>query len=301
MSSDTQIGPNMSTIPDETVVERDPLAPPSPRRSRFRLPIVPVVVLGFFVVVAIFAPFLTHYDPLAMSLPMRLKPPSAEHWFGTDTLGRDVLSRLFFGARVSLIVALVAVVCGGAIGLLVGIASGYLGGPIDALLMRLTDCFMALPTLLISLVFVMSVGPGLTTVIVALSIVGWSRFARIIRSDVLSIREREYVALAKIAGAGSWRIMFRHVLPNVFNTFMIIASLQVSQCVLSEATLSFLGAGIPSPTPTWGNMISDGMQYISTAWWLATFPGLALLLIVFAMNLFGDWLRDVLDPKLKQA
>ncbi|HWA19588.1 MAG TPA: ABC transporter permease [Devosia sp.] len=266
-----------------------------------RLPWFPLAVLVIFVFVAVFAPLLTSYDPLGMSLPERLKPPSHLHPLGTDTLGRDVLARLFYGARISLIVAASAVVTSGLIGLAIGIASGYLGGAVDAVLMRLTDCFMALPTLLISLVFVMAVGPGLTTVVIALSIVGWSRFARIIRSEVLSIRERDFVALAKIGGAGQVRIMVRHVLPNVFNTFMVITSLEVSGCVLSEAMLSFLGAGVPTPTPTWGNMISDGMPYVSTAWWLMVFPGLALLLIVYSMNLFGDWLRDFLDPKLKQG
>jgi peptide/nickel transport system permease protein len=160
---------------------------------------------------------------------------------------------------------------------------------------------MGLPTILIALVFVGAVGQGLSTVIVALIIVGWAPFARIIRSEVLSLRERQYVALARIAGCSEIRIMFQHILPNVFNTFIVIGSLQASKFVLAEASLSFLGAGVPPPTPTWGNMIADGLQFMTTAWWMTVVPGLALVAMVFSMNLLGDWLRDALDPKLRQA
>jgi len=266
-----------------------------------RLPWLSIVIIGTYASLAIFAPVLTGYDPLNTSLPERLQPPGGAHLLGTDTLGRDYWTRLLFGARISLLVAGVAVTTGGLIGLAIGIVSGYAGGVTDAILMRLTDAFMGLPTLLICLVFVMSAGPGLATVVIALSIVGWSRFARIIRSEVLSLKHREFVALARVAGASPPRIMFTHILPNVFNTFAVIASLQVSQFVLTEATLSFLGAGVPPPTPTWGNMISDGLRYLTTAWWLSIVPGVALLFLVLALNLLGDWLRDALDPRLRQA
>jgi peptide/nickel transport system permease protein len=219
---------------------------------------------------------------------------------GTDTLGRDLLTRILYGARVSLTIVAFGLLFGGGIGLTVGIVSGYVGGKVDILLMRLTDCFMALPTLLIALVFVMSVGLGLQTIVMAMAVVVWSRFSRIIRSEVLSLKQRDFVLQAKVAGCSSLRIMLVHILPNVLNTFIVICSLQVSHLILTEATLSFLGAGVPPPTPTWGNMVADGRDYITNAWWIALFPGVALSLVVFSFNTLGDWLRDRLDPKLRQ-
>jgi peptide/nickel transport system permease protein len=271
-----------------------------------RLPWVPMtIVVGFFLF-AFFPGWLTPFGPNAMTLTHRLQPPGWEvegrkYLLGTDTLGRDVLTRIFYGARISLIIAGFGLVFGGGLGLAIGIVSGYMGGKFDVVLMRLTDVFMALPTLLIALVFVMTVGSGLQTVIIAISIISWSRFARIIRSEVLSLKEREFVLLAKVAGCSSLRIMLVHILPNVLNTFMVICSLQVSQCILTEATLSFLGAGISPPTPTWGNMVSDGRDYLTSAWWIGLFPGLALTSVVFAFNTLGDWLRDRLDPRLRQV
>jgi peptide/nickel transport system permease protein len=279
-------------------------APVSRLRRRLRagkLPWLAMVILGVIVVCAIFAPLISPENPLATSLPDALQPPSHAHLLGTDALGRDELSRLLYGARISLTVVIVGVAGAGLIGLIVGIVSGYVGGAFDAVLMRLTDAFMGLPTLLIALVFVMSVGQGLKTVIIALTLVGWAPFARIIRSEVLSVKERDFVSLARIAGVSQLRIMYVHIFPNVFSTFVVIATLQMSQFVLTEASLSFLGAGVPPPTPSWGNMISDGLQYIQTAWWLSLIPGIALVAMVLAMNLLGDWLRDVLDPKLRQV
>jgi peptide/nickel transport system permease protein len=240
-----------------------------------------------------------------MNLTDRLRPPLAEeagrlYVLGTDTLGRDLLTRILYGARVSLIIVGFGLLFGGGIGLTVGIVSGYVGGKLDVVLMRLTDCFMALPTLLIALVFVVAVGPGLQTLMLAIALVVWSRFSRIIRSEVLMLKQRDFVLQAKVAGCSSLRIMLVHVLPNVLNTFIVICSLQVSQLILAEATLSFLGAGVPPPTPTWGNMVADGKDYITSAWWIAVFPGVALGLVVFSFNTLGDWLRDRLDPKLRQ-
>jgi peptide/nickel transport system permease protein len=278
--------------------------PGSRLRRRLRsgkLPWFAMVILGVIVICAIFAPLIAPDNPLATNLPNALQPPNHAHWLGTDALGRDELSRLLYGARISLTVVIFGVAGAGLIGLIIGIVSGFIGGLVDAVLMRLTDAFMGLPTLLIALVFVMSVGAGLKTVIIALTVVGWAPFARIIRSEVLSVKEREFVSLARIAGVGQVRIMYVHILPNVFNTFVVIATLQMSQFVLTEASLSFLGAGVPPPTPSWGNMISDGLQYIQTAWWMSLVPGIALVAMVLAMNLLGDWLRDVLDPKLRQA
>ncbi len=270
-----------------------------------RLPWVPIVILGIFVSVAVLAEWISPFGPYEMSLPQRLHGPGWEYagrqyLLGTDNLGRDLLSRLFYGARVSLTIAIFAVILGGGLGLIVGVVSGYVGGKTDAVLMRLTDGFMALPTLLIALVFVMTVGPGLVTVVTALCVITWSRFSRIIRSEVLLLKERDFVLLAKVAGASRLRIMLVHILPNVLNTFVVICSLQVSQNVLTEASLSFLGAGVPPPTPTWGNMVSDGRDFLTSAWWIGFFPGLALTLVVFSFNTLGDWLRDRLDPKLRQ-
>jgi peptide/nickel transport system permease protein len=265
------------------------------------VPWLPSIILLVIVIAALFAPLLTSYSPTDTELTNALKPPGGDHLFGTDDLGRDYFSRLLYGARVSLIVVVACVVIAAGVGLIIGIVSGFVGGIFDAVLMRLTDAFMGLPSILIALVFVESVGQGLNTVITALVIVGWAPFARIIRSEVLSLKERQFVALARIAGASEIRIMMKHIFPNVFNTLVVIASLQMSRFVLSEAGLSFLGAGVPRPTPTWGNMISDGLPYMTTAWWLSVIPGFALLLLVFAMNIFADWLRDALDPRLRQV
>ncbi len=270
-----------------------------------RLPWLPITVLGFFVFVAVFPGFLTPFDPHDMALTRRLQPPGweaagSQYLLGTDNLGRDLLTRILYGARVSLTVAAAALLFGGGLGLAIGIASGYVGGRTDAVLMRLTDVFLALPALLIALVFVMTMGSGLQTVILALAVITWARFSRIIRSEVLLLKEREFVLQAKVAGCSSLRIMLVHILPNVLNTFIVLSTLQVSQCILTEATLSFLGAGIPPPTPTWGNMVSDGRGFITSAWWISFFPGVALSLVVFSFNTLGDWLRDRLDPKLRQ-
>ena len=265
-----------------------------------RLPWQAVIILGVFVFMAFFAGLISPYDPNESNLLIRLHGPDSQHLLGTDTLGRDVLSRLIYGARTSLTVASVALLVGGSVGLAVGIASGYMGGKVDAFLMRLTDCFIALPGLLIALVFVMTVGPGLGTVVLAISITMWSGFTRIIRSEVLSLRKRDYVALARVAGCSNARIMTVHILPNVLNTFIVLVSLRVSAVILTESTLSFLGAGVPPPTATWGNMVSDGINYITSAWWLAIFPGIAITLVVLSLNVLGDWIRDRFDPRLRQ-
>ncbi len=275
------------------------------RSALGRLPWAPIIILGFFLFVVAFAGWLTPYSPHDMNLDHRLQPPGWEadgkqYLLGTDILGRDLLTRIFYGARISLIVAGFGLVFGGGLGLVVGIISGYVGGKTDAVLMRLTDCFMALPSLLIALVFVTTIGAGLKTIILALSILTWARFSRVIRSEVLSLKEREFVLQAKVAGCSNLRIMIVHILPNVLNTFLVICMLQVSRCILMEASLSFLGAGVPPPTPTWGNMVSEGRGYLISGWWICVFPGVALTLVVFSFNLFGDWLRDRLDPKLRQ-
>jgi peptide/nickel transport system permease protein len=273
-----------------------------------RYPVVPIALLTFLLVIpALFASQVAPYDPLQGSLSKRLKPPAwqqggtLEYPLGTDKLGRDMLSRIIHGARVSLMVSLVAIFVGGVIGTVLGMISGYFGGWADALLMRLVDISLSLPTILLALVLVAAVGPSFGTVIIILMIFLWARYARLVRGETLAIKERDFIARARVAGASHIRIMVRYIFPNVVNSLVVLATLQVGYVILLESTLSFLGAGLPRPTPAWGLMIADGRELIVTAWWVSMFPGLAIMLTVLALNLLGDWLRDHLDPKLRNV
>jgi peptide/nickel transport system permease protein len=273
-----------------------------------RYPLVPLALLTFLLVIpALFAPQVAPYDPLQGSLSKRLKPPAwqqggtIEYPLGTDKLGRDMLSRIIYGARVSLMVSLVAIFVGGVIGTALGMISGYFGGWVDALLMRLVDISLSLPTILLALVLVAAVGPSFGTVITILMIFLWARYARLVRGETLAIKERDFIARARVAGASHIRIMARYIFPNVVNSLVVLATLQVGYVILLESTLSFLGAGLPRPTPAWGLMIADGRELIVTAWWVSMFPGLAIMLTVLSLNLLGDWLRDHLDPKLRNV
>ena len=273
-----------------------------------RYPLVPLALLTFLLVIpALFASQVAPYDPLQGSLSKRLKPPawqqggSIEYPLGTDKLGRDMLSRIIYGARVSLMVSLVAIFVGGIIGTALGMISGYFGGWVDALLMRLVDISLSLPTILLALVLVAAVGPSFGTVITILMIFLWARYARLVRGETLAIKERDFIARARVAGASHIRIMVRYIFPNVVNSLVVLATLQVGYVILLESTLSFLGAGLPRPTPAWGLMIADGRELIVTAWWVSMFPGLAIMLTVLSLNLLGDWLRDHLDPKLRNV
>ena len=225
---------------------------------------------------------------------------NSRYLLGTDDLGRDILSRIIYGARISLIIAGVTLGIGGAIGTGLGLIAGYFGGLMDELLMRIVDIFLALPLVLVALVLVVAVGQSffITTMVLVLFI--WVRFARQIRGEVLQLKTMDYVSLAKVAGASTPRIMFVHLFPGVINTLIVVATLQVSIVILVESTLSFLGAGVPPPTPAWGSMVADGRDFLADAWWISTMPGVAILLTVLSLNLFGDWLRDRLDPKLRQ-
>ncbi len=225
---------------------------------------------------------------------------NSRYLIGTDDLGRDILSRMIYGARISLIIAAVTLGIGGAIGTGLGLIAGYFGGLIDEVLMRIVDIFLALPLVLVALVLVVAVGQSffITTVVLVLFI--WVRFARQIRGEVLQLKTMDYVSLAKVAGASMPRILFVHLFPGVINTLIVVATLQVSIVILVESTLSFLGAGVPPPTPAWGSMVADGRDFLADAWWISTMPGVAILLTVLSLNLFGDWLRDRLDPKLRQ-
>lgn len=278
----------------------------APRGELARLPWVPFLIIVALVVVAVLAPVLAPHSPTAQSLPDKLRPPAWQdggdprHLLGTDALGRDVLSRLIHGARVSLVVAAVALLAGGGIGLVIGIVSGYLGGRVDGVLMRAVDATLTFPTILIALLLAVSLGQGLRTMAIAITVILWARFARVIRGEVLAVKTRDFVALARVHGCSHLRIMVVHILPNVLNTFMVLLTLHIGFVILVEASLSFLGAGIPPPTPSWGQMVADGRGHIASAWWLSFPPGVAIMLVVLAFNLFGDWLRDWLDPRVRQ-
>jgi peptide/nickel transport system permease protein len=276
-------------------------------RDFSRLPWTSFVVITVLVLVAILAPVIAPYSPTEQSLPDKLRPPawqeggSTKHLLGTDLLGRDLLSRLVYGARVSLTVATFALLSGGLIGLAIGIVAGYVGGRTDSALMRVVDATLTFPTILIALVLAVSLGAGLGTIVLAITVIIWARFARVVRGEVLTVKTRDFVALARVHGCSHLRIMAIHVVPNVMNTFMVLLTLHIGFVIIVEASLSFLGAGIPPPTPSWGQMVADGRSHIASAWWLAALPGAAIMLVVLAFNLFGDWLRDWLDPRLRQV
>jgi len=267
--------------------------------------LIPVTVLTVMLLGAIFAQQIAPYDPLQTSLTARLQPPAfaggtEAHLLGTDKLGRDVLSRIIYGARVSLSVSLLVILVTGIIGTTLGILSGYFGGWADSLIMRVTDISLAFPGILIALLLAVTLGPSFTTVVLAISLLGWAAYARLIRGEVLKLRNTDFVAQARIVGASPGRIMLTHIFPNVVNPLLILATLSVGLVILIESALSYLGAGIPPPTPTWGSMVSDGRGLIDTAWWISFFPGLAIGMVVLSGNFLGDWLRDRLDPRLRQ-
>ena len=273
-----------------------------------RYPVVPVAILVFFLLIpAIFAPLVAPHDPLKGALSKRLKPPvwaeggSIDHLLGTDKMGRDILSRMIFGARISLLVSFMAIFVGGSIGTTLGLISGYFGGKVDALIMRLVDITLSIPTILLALVLVSAIGPSFGTVITVIALIIWARYARQARAETLTVKEQDFIARARVAGASHLRIMLRYIFPNIVNTLTVLATLQVGSIILLESTLSFLGVGIPRPTPAWGVMVADGRELIVTAWWVSMFPGIGIMLTVLSLNLFGDWLRDHLDPKLKHA
>jgi len=294
-----------------TEVGRLPTRPPRlAALRRFRLgdfPLLPVVILGTIVFVAIFAEFLAPHNPEVGMLTARFKPPfwmargSYEYLLGTDQLGRDVLSRLIFGARVSMVVSLTAVLVAGAIGTTLGIISGYLGGWVDQVIMRLTDTWLALPALTFAIFLAAIVGPSMWNIVIILGGVYWTRYARVVRGEVLSLKEREFVRLAVVAGCSKLTIMRRHILPNVVNSAIVLATLMIGVVIIAEASLSFLGVGVPPPQPAWGLMLSDGKQGLMVGyWWLTVFPGACIVLMVLSANVIGDWLRVKLDPQLRQ-
>jgi peptide/nickel transport system permease protein len=301
----------MSTPAD--VIRLPSRSPRAPRFSAIRsmrlgdVPMIPVVILAGIALIAVFANQLAPHNPEIGSLTARFKPPfwvtggTTEYLLGTDQLGRDVLSRLIFGARVSMVVGLTAVVFAGIVGTTLGIISGYLGGWVDQVVMRLVDTWLALPPLMFAIFLAAIVGPSMWNIVIILGLTYWTRYARVIRGEVLSLKEREFVRLAIVAGCSKLTIMRRHILPNVINSAAVLASLMLGVVIITEATLSFLGVGVPPPEPAWGLMLSDGKQGLMVGyWWLTVFPGGCIVLMVLSANVLGDWLRVRLDPQLRQ-
>lgn len=257
-----------------------------------------LALLLLLIVVGVLAPFVVPHDPNAQDIGARLQPPlTAHHWLGTDVLGRDVLSRLLVGTRVSLMVGFAAVAISVVIGVAVGLVSGFFGGLIDTVFMRVVDAWLAFPFLLMAIAIVGIMGPGLHNIVIALVITGWVVYARLVRGETLSLREREFVLSARGLGVNRAAIMVRHILPNVLAPVVVVATLELGVVIVTEASLSFLGLGADASTASWGGMLADGRAYITVAWWLATLPGLAIFGVVLAVNVLGDGLRDALDPR----
>jgi peptide/nickel transport system permease protein len=274
------------------------------RLARRRTALFGLVVVMIVIVAALGASWIARYDPTEQDITNRLRAPGSQdaagraHLLGTDHLGRDILARMIFGARPALMVGFAAVAISGVLGMMVGLLSGYFGGRIDDVFMRLADVQLAFPFILLAIAVIGVLGPSLPVIIVVIGVSSWVVYARVVRGAVLSLREREFVQAALALGSRDGRVLLRHILPNAFTPWLVVATLDMARVIVIESALSFLGLGVQPPTPTWGGMLADGRVYISTAWWLATFPGLAILVTVLGINLFGDGLRDTLDPRL---
>lgn len=272
----------------------------STRTAKFGL-----VIIVLWILCAILASFIAPHEPNEVDIAKRFIPPvwqengSAEHIFGTDEMGRDVLSRLIYGAQVSMIVGILSVVIGMGIGVILGLVSGYMGGMTDTIIMRIVDMMLSFPFIFMALCLMAVMGSSLLNVILVLGITGWVSYTRTIRAQVLSVKEREFVRAANTIGCKGSRVLFKHILPSVVDSAIILATMEMSSSILAEASLTFLGMGIPPSIPTWGNMIATGRQYIYSAWWLTAIPGVAIFLVCLSINFVGDWLRDVRDPRLR--
>jgi peptide/nickel transport system permease protein len=264
------------------------------------LNIVGTAIILLLVFTAIFAPVLSPYDPIAQNMDERLAPPDWKHILGTDQLGRDILSRIIWGSRISLLIAVVVVSISLLIGLFLGTISGYFGGWIDEIIMRLTDMFMAFPRLILALAVAAALGPGIFNTMMAISFVSWPLYARLARATALQIKNETYIEAARAIGASTARIIFRHLVPMTLPPILIQATLDMGGTILTAAGLGFLGLGVQPPTPEWGVMVSDGRRFITDQWWVSTFPGLAILLATFGFNLIGDGLRDIMDVRAKR-
>lgn len=310
--SDATVGDDaLDTDTSATTSSGTPLVetPTAATRGRFgwvrELPVLSTSILAVLLFLAFFAPLIAPHDPLkavegfySFSPPVWQEGGSWSQMLGTDFVGRDVFSRLLYGARVSVIVGLTGTAVAGVIGMVLGVLAGYMGGWVDAVIMRVVDAWLAIPTLVLAILMAIVLGPSMWNIVLILGIVYWTRYARILRSEVLTLRERDYVKLAQVAGASRWRIIMRHVVPNIFNTWLVLASLTVGVVIVAEASLSFLGVGVPAPNPAWGSMLSESRSQLLTGrWWLMAAPAACIGLTVLATNLFGDWLRVKLDPQ----
>ena len=270
------------------------------------IPLASAGILLIVVAAGLLGPLAAPYDPEENDLLNAFQPPlwkqggGTAHPLGTDQFGRDVLSRLIAGARISLLVGCLAVFFSGFIGTTVAITAGYLGGTVDAVLMRMTDAMLSMPYLLIGVALAGIMGPGLLNLVLVLAVLGWASYARVIRSEVLRVKTQDFIVLARITGCSTARILWKHILPNIVNTMIVLATLQLGITIILAASLSFLGMGVPAPTPEWGLMVAEGREFLSSSWWLATLPGLCILFTCLAANLMGDWLRLRLDPKYRQ-
>jgi len=273
------------------------------RRTFKGLPIVAAAMVVIFLLAALLAPWIAPHDPNEASFLHSLAPPfwqeegTLAYPLGTDNLGRDLLSRLIYGAQLSLLISFFAIAIAGAVGVILGLTSGYLGGFVDALIMRIVDAFLAMPFILMALGFVAALGTSITNIIIVMAITNWARYARLVRGEGLSVKHRDFVALARVAGQPRWRIAVKHVLPNITNSIIILATLDLGRVIILESSLSFLGLGVQPPAISWGLMLADGRSYMTVAWWITVMPGLAILLTVLSLNITGDWLRDRLDPR----
>jgi peptide/nickel transport system permease protein len=267
---------------------------------RMKLAWAGVVILAIVTLFAVAAPLIAPYEPAAVSLGDRLKPPGTPgHLLGTDPLGQDVLTRVIYGARISLFVGVVVVVISGALGITLGLISGFYGSLIDDIIMRIAEIQLAFPNIILYVAVMAVLGPGLDKVIAVMGVVGWVTYSRIERGMVLSTKEHDYVQAARALGASNVRLLLRHILPNTLGPITVVASFALASTIITEASLSFLGLGVPPSVPSWGNMLASGRNYLQSGWWVATFPGIAITLTVIAINLIGDWLRDELDPMLR--
>ena len=277
--------------------------------------IIPSIILALFVIMAIFANLswlglphvgLAPHDPNLITMRDQYLPPAfvaggkSTYLLGTDKLGRDILSRIIYGSRISLSISMLVIFITAFIGTVLGIIAGYAGGGVDGFIMRVTDVALSFPGLLLALLLSVAIGPGYWTVVFALSILGWASYARLIRGEAMRIRQSDFVAQARVSGASSVRIMLRHIFPNIINSLIVLMTLSVGMVILAEAVLSFIGVGVPPPTASWGSMVNDGRTYIDTAWWISAFPGICIALVVLSGNFLGDWIRDKLDPRLRQ-
>lgn len=270
------------------------------------IPVFSALVVLVLITSAVLAPWIAPHDPGFQNFIVSLQPPvwqadgSWSHVLGTDNLGRDILSRLIWGARLSLTIAMFAILLAGSIGIILGLLAGYAGGLVDSLIMRIVDAFLAMPFILMALAIVAALGPNTLNIIIVMAITNWPRYARLVRGEVLSIKHSDFVLLARVAGLPAWKIALKHVLPNITNSILVLATLDIGRVIILESSLSFLGVGIQPPDVSWGLMLSDGRSYMGVAWWLTVMAGVAILISVLCVNVLGDWLRDKLDPRQGQ-